>query len=131
MKNLILAILLSIFTPIPSLGGDSTNGVFYVNNPVECRLIAQSGVTITNYLSAGKTYMVRDALLELEITNKTIFYFSGGLTIESGKGSLIGINVFDQEVNNLNAAPRLAEFGNQNIGFTNSFKTNATYRHFL
>lgn len=115
MKSLIFAFLLFAASV---LGADSTNGVFYANNSVECHLILQNGSITTNLLAAEKTYMVSDALVEMAVTNKTIFYFAGGLMVESSPGSLFSINLFDQQVKNLNVTPRQAEFGNHNISLT-------------
>ena len=111
-------LLLSLFVSTALYGSDFTNGVFYADKSVECRLISQSGATTTNQLSVGKTYMVGNALLEIDIPEKTTFYLSGGPMIEAGFKSTLTINLFDQEVKNLSAAPRKAEFGNHNIGLT-------------
>lgn len=97
-----------------------TNGVFYIDSPVECHLISQNGASQTNHLVAGKSYMVGDFLVELEpeSTNKTTFYLSGGPMIEAFPRSSFSINLFDQEVKNLDAHPRRAEFGSHNINIT-------------
>ena len=116
MKNLITLTLL--FVTFSLLASEITNGVFYINNPVECHLISQDGSTITNQLTAGKTYMVGDVLLELVITNKTLIYFSNDAVIESGTNSIIDINLFSQEVNNLNSQPSIGEFGLHNISIS-------------
>src|ERR1035441_10430654 len=50
----------------------ATDGVFYVDKPVEVHLIAQSGVTVTNHLSDGSTTMVgATTLTELCLSEKT------------------------------------------------------------
>ena len=118
MKNLILALLLTVAMPIFSAGAEMTNGVFYADQPVECHLIAQSGASTTNQLSAGKTYVVENALVELEVAKKTTFYFAGGPMIEVGPNSTFSINLFDTEVKNLDSTPRKAEFGNHNLSLT-------------
>ena len=115
MKTLILSLLLLASTVC---GADMTNGVFYADSSVECHLISQNGAVTTNQLAAGKTYTVGNALLEMEVTNKTVFYFAGGPMIEVGPKSTLSINLFDQEVKNLNSAPRKAEFGSHNISLT-------------
>ena len=118
MKSLFITLFLFVSFVVSTIGADITNGVFYADNPVECHLIAQSGVTITNQLGAGKTYMVENAIVEMSISNKTVFYFAGGPMIEVGPKSTFSINLFDQEVKNLKSSPRKAEFGNHNISLT-------------
>lgn len=118
MKAILASILLFIATAMPSFGTDQTNGTFYIDKPVECHLIANNGSATTNKLTAGKTYMVSDVLLEMVSTEKTTFYFSGGLMVEASSDSVMSINLFDQEVNNLESQPRKAEFGTHNISLT-------------
>jgi hypothetical protein len=115
MKHLFSAIIAAIALTFSAHSADMTNGVFYVNNPTECHLIAPSGATTTNQLSAGTTYAVGEDLAELEITNKTDFYFSGGTMIEAEPDSVFSINLFDQEVLNIDSTPTRAEFGTQNL----------------
>lgn len=115
MKAIFVAILLFVASAVVALGTDLTNGVFYVDNPVECHLIAQNGAIKTNQLVAGNTYMVGNILVELCPTNKTTVYFSGGPIIEANANSVLTINSFDQEVKNLNASPRVAAFGTHNL----------------
>jgi len=94
---------------------DMTDGVFYVDAPVECHLVSQNGNIATNHLSAGNTYMVGNVLLEMNITNKTTFHFSGGPMIDIAPKSAFSINLFDQEVKNLTVPPRKADFGSHNL----------------
>ena len=97
----------------------ATDGVFYVDKPVEVHLIAQNGVTVTNHLSDGSTTMVgATTLTELCLSEKTTIYLGGGPTIEADAGSVMSINVFDQEVRNLTNSPSLATFGVHNISLT-------------
>ena len=95
-----------------------TNGVFYTDSAIQCHLISQNGAATTNQLSAGKTYLVTDTLIELQTSNTTTLYFSGGPMIEASAASLITVNVFDSEVKNLNAQPRKADIGSINLGLT-------------
>ena len=118
LKSLIVSLLLFIMNPALAAGSDMTNGVFYPNSMVECHLIAQNGTTTTNQLMAGKTYMVGNALLEMIVTNDTIFYFSGGMMVKASENSILTLNAFDQEVENLDAAPQVAKFGNHNINLS-------------
>lgn len=114
MKTILAALLLFVSTAL-SFGAEMTNGVFYLDNSVECHLISQNGAVRTNHLSAGKTYMVDDVIVELQSTNRTQYYLADGPTIEASSQYLFSINLFDQEVKNLNVQPRLAEFGPHNI----------------
>lgn len=116
MKNLITLTLL--FVTFSLLASEITNGVFYIDSPVECHLIQQNGSTITNQLIAGKTYMVADSLLELFITNKTLIYFSNGAVIEASTNSIVDISLFTQEINNLDSQPSIGDFGFHNIGLS-------------
>lgn len=120
MKAFIASFLLFLATAVASFGQTvNTNGVFYVDNAVECHLVSQNGSIQTNALTAGKTYMVTDsALVELVSSNKTTFYLSGGPMVEVAPSSTFSIDVFDQEVNNLDAQPRRADFGTHNISMT-------------
>lgn len=88
-----------------------TNGVFYVDRGVECVLVSQSGTTVTNKLEAGRTYQTGNVLLEMAPTNTSTFFFSGGPLFQAGADSKFTVLSFDQDVENLNANPRLAKFG--------------------
>lgn len=112
MKTLIALLLLCAST---LLGADFTNGVFYVDKPVECHLISQNGATSTNTISAGETRQVGLQLVELRPAEPTTIYLSGGLKINAEANTVLSINVFDQEVTNLTASPRPAAFGSHNI----------------
>lgn len=112
MKTLIAALLLCAST---LLGADFTNGVFYVDKPVECHLIAQNGATTTNTIAAGETRQVGLQLVELCPAEPTTIYLSGGLKVNAEAKAVLSINVFDQEVKNLTASPRPAVFGSHNI----------------
>ena len=114
MKSLILAFFLFAAGAIAS-AAEMTNGVFYVDNAVSCHLVSQNGSVTTNDLSAGRTYMVGNTLLEMETTNKTAFYFSGGPLIEVSPNAKLSVNLFDQEVNNLSSTPRKPEYGSHNL----------------
>jgi hypothetical protein len=92
-----------------------TNGVFYLDKSAECHLISQNGAMTTNQLSAGKTYMVGNVLSELEFSQRTTVFFSGGPFIQTSTNSSFTINLFDLEVNNLDATPRRAQFGTHNL----------------
>ena len=95
-----------------------TGGVFHVDQDIECLLIARDGVTTTNRLEAGKTYQVGNVLLELSSTNATTFFFSGGPMIQAGGNFSLAILSFDQEVENLEATPQKAKFGNHMINLS-------------
>lgn len=118
MKSRIFAFILFILSAVATLGSDFTNGVFYIDNPIECHIIAMNGFTKTNQLASGKTYMVGDTLLELVASNKTSIFFSGGPVVQTGTNTTITINAFEQEVKNLNAQPRKAVFGTHNLSLT-------------
>lgn len=117
MKSFIAAIFLMVSLCVAS--ADTTNGVFYIDQSVECRLLAQNGDT-TNILTAGKTYMdvTGTSIVELNNTNKTTYYFSGGLVVQAAPSSVFSIDVFDQDVKNLAEQPRKAVFGSHNISLT-------------
>jgi len=108
-------LFLSLFLAISVLGTDMINGSFYIDSPVECRLVSQNGNTKTNQLVAGGTYMVGNILSEMVISNKMAFYFGGGPMIEAGTNSEFSVNLFDQEIKNLDVMPRKAEFGSHNL----------------
>lgn len=96
-------------------GAEMTNGAFYINKDVECFQISQNGAMVTNHLGAGRTYMVGNTLLEMNVISQTLFYFAGGPIIEASSNAIFSINLFDQEVNNISETPRRAEFGNHTI----------------
>jgi hypothetical protein len=117
MKAFVASLLLFLAASVASFA-EMTNGVFYTDAAVECHLISQNGSAKTNQLTAGKTYMVTDALIELSLTNKTTLYFSGGPMIETSAGSTLTVNVFDADVKNLDSQPRKADIGSINLGIT-------------
>lgn len=117
MKSLILSVIFVVLTIFTSYS-EMTNGSFYVVGTSECRLISQSGPIATNVIINGKTYMVGNSLLEMTITNKTLFYFAGGPLVCATSNSTFTINTFDQEINNLDAQPRKPEFGSHNINIS-------------
>lgn len=112
MRAILAAILLFTTT---LLGGDFTNGVFYTDSNVECVLVTQTGGSTTNILEAGRTYQVGNAIVELRTTNQTVIHFSGGSLLQMGAGSELSILLFDQEIENLNANPQRAKFGNHTL----------------
>jgi len=116
MKTLLFALFLFGLTTL--FGADFTNGVFYIDNSVECHFVAQTGTSTTNQLAAGNTFTVGNTLSELCSTSKTMIYFSGGVAVETITNSVLTINLFDQEVNNINDTPRAAVFGNHNLSLT-------------
>jgi hypothetical protein len=93
----------------------TTNGVFYVDNDVECLLVTQGGGNTTNVLKAGMTYPVGNALIELKSTNMTSFLFSGGPLVQVSPNSIFTVIMFDQEVENIDSAPQRAKFGNHTL----------------
>ena len=110
MKVIILSFLLAASSLL------AADGVFYVDTPVVTHLISQNGATVTNNLIGGSTTMVgTTTLMELCPSEKTTIYLAGGPTIEADAGSILSVNVFDQEVKNLTNSPCLAEFGVHNI----------------
>src|ERR1035441_10229753 len=111
------AIILSFLLTASSLF--AADGVFYVDKSIEVHLITQNGAIVTNYLSNGSTAVVgTTTLTELCPSEKTTIYLGGGPTIEADAGSVLSINVFDQEVKNLTNSPSLATFGSHNISLT-------------
>lgn len=65
--------------------------------------------------------MSSDTLIELFPTNATAMYFAGGPLVEAAPTAELDITGFDQEVKNLSAQPRLAEFGPQIINLNFKF----------
>jgi hypothetical protein len=118
MKAILTAFLLSTAT---FLGADFTNGVFYVDKPIESVTMTMAGVATTNVLESGKTYPVSDDLLDLSSTNDTSIYFSGGPLIQLGNKSKFTILSFGQEIENLSANPSAAEFGTHTINLQLEF----------
>jgi hypothetical protein len=118
MKTLILSGLSFILFLTSTFGTDMINGVFCADSSVESHLISQTGTIATNQLVAGKTYMVGNALVELRPFTNTTFYFSGGIFIDATAKSIFTLNLFDQEVKNINSVPRKAEFGTHNISLS-------------
>jgi hypothetical protein len=117
MKAFVASLLLFVAASVASFA-EMTNGVFYTDSAVTCHLVSQNGSTTTNQLVAGKTYLVTDVLVELQTSNKTTLYFSGGPMIEASAGSSLTVNVFDADVKNLDSQPRKAEIGSINLGIT-------------
>lgn len=91
-------------------GVDFTNGVFYVDNNVDCVIVSQTSA-ITNKLNAGKTYQMDGALVEFNTSLPTTFFFSGAPLLQVSSNSSFSIVAFDQEVENLTEMPRHAKFG--------------------
>lgn len=115
MRKLILSLSLVVVSMLSSLAIDMTNGVFCADSPIESHLISQNGASVTNQLAAGKTYMVGNALVEMVASTNTTIYFSGGTVIDITPTSTLTLNLFDQEVKNIDATPRKAEFGSHNM----------------
>lgn len=115
MKSLFSVLVLFLALQLVSAEPVMTNGVFYANAPVECHLIAQDGSSVTNQLAAGRTYMVGNALAEMDVTNVTDFYLAGVGLVEAGTNSVFSLNLFDQEVANLEDTPCKAQFGTHNV----------------
>lgn len=118
MKTLILFLLSFALFLTSTFGANMANGVFCADYDVESHLIAQNGAITTNLLTAGKTYMVGNALVELRPSTNTAFYFSGGILVDASPKSTLTLNLFDQEVKNINSIPRRAEFGTHNISLS-------------
>lgn len=118
MKTLILFCLSFVLFSTSIFGSDMTNGVFCADSPVKAHLITQNGITTTNQLIAGKTYVVGNDILELRPVINTTFYFSGGILIDISPNSTMSLNLFDQEVKNISSVPRKAEFGTHNISLS-------------
>lgn len=120
---MIKTFLLSLFMAIAGVASAAqTNGVFYTDQNVVCQLLAQNGTSKTNELLAGKSYMVVNEGVIAEFsnisTNPTTYYLSNGALIQCSPSSVFSIDVFDQEVNNLDAQPRWATMGSHNISMT-------------
>lgn len=118
MKTLIIFCLSFVLALTSIFGADMTNGVFCADSDVESHLISQNGTITTNQLAAGKTYMVGNALVELRPSTNTAIYFSGGIIIDLAPKSTLTLNLFDQEVKNIDSVPRKAEFGTHNISLS-------------
>lgn len=119
MKSLFTALAIFLMAVTATLAADMTNGSFYVDNNVECHVIAQNGSTTTNQFLAGYTYTVGEQLLEMDIATPTMFCFAGGPIVQAGSNSTLIINLFENQVNNRHVSPRKAEFGafNLTLGF--------------
>jgi len=118
MKSFLLSVFLLVAVNFCS-AAEKFNGTFYVSENVECHLISQNGLVVTNNLNSGKTYLTpTSGILELVSTNKITYYFSGGVIVEALANSTISIDVFDQEIQNLNDLPKLAKFGIQVVSIT-------------
>lgn len=115
MQNLCTILTVFVSSLFIALGADMTNGVFCADAQIESHLIAQSGASVTNQLAAGKTYMVGNALVEMVASTNTTVYFSGGTIVDITPTSTLTVNMFDQEVKNIDATPRKAEFGSHNL----------------
>lgn len=116
MKLFLLTIWLYI-SIITVNGGEFTNGVFYVDKPVTTVVVSQTGES-TNKFEMGHTYSVGNSLIELKIDELTTFFFSDGPLLQASPNSLFTISIFDQEVENLNATPQKAKFGNHLLGLS-------------
>ena len=118
MRNLCKIIVALIVSTCIAFGVDMTSGVFSTDMPIESHLIAQNGSSTTNQLAAGKTYMVGNALVEMVASTNTTIYFSGGILVSITPTSTLTLNLFDQEVKNIDATPRKAEFGSHNLNLS-------------
>lgn len=114
MRSLIFTIIL-IITSLISAKAELTNGAIYANVSTECHLIHPNGSVTTNVFASGRTITIGDALVEIVAESATLFYFSGGPLIEASAKSVISINLFDVDVENLNSTPQSAKFGNCNL----------------
>ena len=112
--NLFLTTIVLFFT-INLVSADLTNGVFYVDSAVECHLLSSEGYAETNHLVSGRTYMIGNAIAEMNITNSTDFYLSGVGLLEAGTNSMFSLAIFDQQVENLADNTSRALFGMHNI----------------
>jgi hypothetical protein len=117
MKNILIGLFLFVGT---LLGADITNGVFHVNNPIDCVFVSQNGNVRTNSLETGRTYVVGSTLMELKSIDAAYLSFSGGPMMLIGPKSELTILLFDQEVENLTFPPHRATFGchTLNMAFT-------------
>jgi hypothetical protein len=118
MKSIFTSILLFVSSAVFAFGTDMTNGAFFVDAPVECHLIFQNGVSRTNQLGAGKTYIMPSTIAEMLSTKGATFQLSGLGLVDASSNSLFSIDLFEQEVKNLDALPRRAEFGGHNVNLT-------------
>lgn len=117
MHKLIISIMW-LLAAMSSATAVQTNGVFLTDSTIECRYIFQSQQMVTNYLMPGKTYMLKEAVLEFTATNDTVFMFSSGLTMKIDAGSEFDINVFLQSVENIEDVPCKAIFSEHNMTLT-------------
>jgi hypothetical protein len=118
MKSSILFCLSFVLFLISTFGADMTSGVFCADYDVEAHLISQNGTITTNQVVAGKTYAVGNTLVDLQPSTNTTFYLSGGILIDVAPKSTLTLNLFDQEVKNIDSIPRKAEFGSHNISLS-------------
>lgn len=98
-------------------GGEFTNGVFYIDAPMNGLIVSQTG-ELTNKFEAGGTYEVGNRLIELRPIQKSTIFFSDGPIISTDENSIFTISIFDQEVENINAKPQKAQFGTHVLGLS-------------
>ena len=118
MKQLILSLIILISTINIAISQTYTNGSFYIDSSIECQAITPHSGIITNNLIAETTHMTGNTVLLFTSTNLAKFYLSGGIYIIADANSQFSIDIFEQEINNLNASPRKATFGNYNLALT-------------
>ena len=97
---------------------DTNSGTYFVNANVESHVIVPNGTITTNQLIAGNSYFAGESIVEFTPTTKMFFYLTGGQIIETYPNSDFTIDLFDQEITNINSTPALAGFGNHALNLT-------------
>ena len=118
MKHILLSLIILISALNVAISQTYTNGSIYIDNSIECQAVTAHSGIITNRLIAETTYTTGNTVLLFSPTNLTKFYLSGNIYIIADANSQFSIDIFEQEINNLNATPRKATFGNYNLALT-------------
>jgi hypothetical protein len=114
--KLILSFLLFLFFTY-SVSGEFTNGAFCLDKNAESTFISQNSTPGMNRLELGKTYQVKDGVLEIKTLESTTFYFSGGFVFQASADSEFSVLSFDQNIENISSIPKLAKFGSHILSF--------------
>jgi len=97
---------------------DIMGGAFVLTQDSESNIISHNNNITSGKIIAGKTYLIDDKIIEISTTTNTSLYLSGGIIIDIGANSKLSINLFEQDILNINDLPRLAKIGNHNINIT-------------
>lgn len=114
--KLLYFLTLTVLLFITHVYGDITNGTYYIDNTLESTILSQDGNSITNKFQAGNSYITDLNLQEFSSTNKVVtFYFGNDIWVQCHPPFMFSINLFDQDVLNLNSTPTYANIDSQNL----------------